>query len=585
MEEKKKMRMNKSKAVIAALAVLFLGQQVVKASNITDASGNAIQTGSNGEYNITPDAIDGNGTGYRKFQDMNLSQGDIMNFIFQYLQTTYGPGATGAIANRSTTDINKFVNLVKNQININGIINALDSVGGALKPGSQLVFISPNGMVVGSSGVLNVGSLSVVTPSTSDFNKYYGSSDIPNVSDYTSPNTTRILNTNGSYTEIGEATDNTTGYYSHAVTIGDSNFIPITIGDKGTVTMNGTAFNTNPDATVDVQGGVISRGDVNIQAGTLNVGAKGAILSGVKDSTVLQNPETYTDDQGVVHNQQMVYNGTTYATGADAAGALFNAIVNTDNMNTGNAFANTNGNIFITTATGTNVAEGGAVKNFGAAGDITIANGGANGINIAGKVYNPNGSLSVVNTNGALNVASTGDVQNVGTMTFNNSGSGMKLNGNVLNTGDLTAINSGADGMEIGGTVTNNTGAATFTNKAGQLNVKTGGVVTSNGTSLTMTNEETGTGFNVSGKVHNTNGTAKLENRAGDLSIDGIVLGDGSSSSMTIKNSGAGQLLVAQAGTVDNVNDLLMDNSGTNGLNINGTVKNTGNTTIKNTGA
>src|SRR5574344_2888162 len=36
----------------------------------------------------------------------------------------------------------------------------------------KAVFVSPNGMVVGSSGVINVGSLSVVTPNADTYNYY-----------------------------------------------------------------------------------------------------------------------------------------------------------------------------------------------------------------------------------------------------------------------------------------------------------------------------------------------------------------------------------------------------------------------------
>ena len=65
--------------------------------------------------------------------------------------------------------LNTFISLVNGQVNINGIVNALQQVGGGLKNDGNMIFISPQGMVVGASGVLNVGSLSVITPTQSNY--------------------------------------------------------------------------------------------------------------------------------------------------------------------------------------------------------------------------------------------------------------------------------------------------------------------------------------------------------------------------------------------------------------------------------
>lgn len=40
-----------------------------------------------------------------------------------------------------------------------------------MKTDGNLVFISPNGMVVGSSGVINVGNLSVISPTQTSYDK------------------------------------------------------------------------------------------------------------------------------------------------------------------------------------------------------------------------------------------------------------------------------------------------------------------------------------------------------------------------------------------------------------------------------
>lgn len=89
-----------------------------------------------------------------------------MNFIFQ----AYNIDGSGNNTVINRWDVDTFVNFVNNQIKIDGIVNAISNLGGNIKSDSNLVFISPEGMVVGSSGVLNVGSLSVFTPTQDGFN-------------------------------------------------------------------------------------------------------------------------------------------------------------------------------------------------------------------------------------------------------------------------------------------------------------------------------------------------------------------------------------------------------------------------------
>ena len=143
---------NSGKAISAILAALFLGQQSmvvpVFATEITNVTGN------NGVYNINPESVIKNtDIGYRKYQNFDLSKGDIANLIYKY-----GNG-----------DINTFINLVDNTIKIDGIVNSMRN--GNFYNG-KAIFVSPKGMVVGASGVLNVGSLGVYTPNNAVYNKY-----------------------------------------------------------------------------------------------------------------------------------------------------------------------------------------------------------------------------------------------------------------------------------------------------------------------------------------------------------------------------------------------------------------------------
>ena len=270
-------RSRKPKRIIAAaLTTLFLSHQTMLLSVVaTEISG---VTGSNGVYNITPSAlINGSDIGYRKYNDFYLDKGDVANLIYKY----------------GATDISTFVNLVDNKININGLVNTIRN--GNFYNG-KAIFVSPNGMVVGASGVLNVGSLGVYTPSSQIYDNY-----------------------------------------------------------KKNPTANMTALTeSNNGKPITINGKVIAANDVTLSGGKVTVGKGGGIIAGVNESKM-----------------------TTFGKGENAqADALFNQLVNTDNLNAANGFASSNGNIYITTNqtsenAGVNIS--GEVKNFGK-GNIEVRN-------------------------------------------------------------------------------------------------------------------------------------------------------------------------------------------------------------------
>lgn len=135
----------KLKKVIASILALtifgFQSNLIVFATNITGVSS------SNNVYNIKPTHWNNAQTGFRQYSNFDLSRGDSANLIFKY----------------GNNDISRFVNLVGNKVNINGVLNSVN--GNGQFTAGNVVFISPNGMAVGSSGVVNVGALSVYTPS------------------------------------------------------------------------------------------------------------------------------------------------------------------------------------------------------------------------------------------------------------------------------------------------------------------------------------------------------------------------------------------------------------------------------------
>ena len=435
-------KINRKRITAFILSFLLVMQQSfayqVLASTITNADGTAIKpsVGDN-TWNIGPDAVNGQ-TGFKQFDQINLDQGHILNFIYSYMKQKQEIGWTGSshgiINEEITTDnpINTFIALVNQGVNINGIVNALQSVNGALKSDGNLMFIAPGGMVVGASGVLNVGNLSVVSPTQDSYDALTKYMNLPQTQQFYDKKTTIVEHQNPpvegdyhvehdyDYTKpIAVETDKT--FNISTLTAGNGSVLTLKNGSEvgGPITINGA------DSTG--KGGLIAaRGDVNLQGGQVNV--NGLVVAGLGTGYKSQTSDILT--------------------GHTAANTLFDTLVNTDNMASGSQFVNNNGNISIKSVTGTSVANGAAVKNFGK-GDITIENSGASGINIAGGVSNPNGKLTVTNTGGKLLVASTGLIE-----------SGAKNNNANSN---LLVSNTSTGGMDIQGQININHGNQTNT--------------------------------------------------------------------------------------------------------------------------
>lgn len=83
------------------------------------------------------------------FKDFQLDANNIANMYFNT------KGASGA-------DAANLVNFVNSRIDINGTVNAIQNS----QIGGNLFFLSKEGMAVGKSGVINTGSLYVMTPAT-----------------------------------------------------------------------------------------------------------------------------------------------------------------------------------------------------------------------------------------------------------------------------------------------------------------------------------------------------------------------------------------------------------------------------------
>lgn len=585
---------NQKRTIAVLLTGLFMVQQTMGLSVFAASTISGVTNGGSGSFNIDP-TTKNNGTGFRHYQDFNLGQGDVANLNF--------------------ADINTFVNMVDNQVVINGIVN---SVRGNGFYNGKAVFISPNGMVVGASGVLNVGSLGVYTPNSIDY--------------------TNLKNSPSAAT-LAEATENA----------------------------------SNGGAPITINGKVITAGNVDLVGGQIDIAKNAGIVGGVN------------------------LNQMTIQTSEQQATALFNNLVNTDNLANGNNFtSDATGQIRITSNKGVNVA--GNIINYATGGEYQDANstnysgilinshngstpeGDAitSGINVSGNIVNTKGLVEFNNNGGDLDIS--GNIKNNGTTHIYNQplaqysdatkneniakNSGINITGKIDTKGNLRIENRGGKGLNISGTVNHegdsfvqngyssendimgygknnekldNTGAlniggtfnttgnaeflnteygqdglnvtgnvttggkATYTNKgAAGLNVKQGGAIKSS-QGLEMTNYGVG-GLNITGSANNTgkatvtnhsgrltvggtftnNGDATFVNNGTELNVSGTVSNENGLLDMT--NNGADGFNVTETGKISGNGGLNMTNSetGTAGMNINGTATNIGNANVLN---
>ena len=135
------------------------------ASTITDQKGNPVINPADKVHNIYAQRQvmnDEVSLGVNEFRQYNLTEGDIANMYFRMTQ--------------DGKDANALLNLVRDRININGVVNAIK--GNRID--GDLYFISPNGMAVGKTGVINAGRMVGLAPDSTYFDRllWNGDSDL-----------------------------------------------------------------------------------------------------------------------------------------------------------------------------------------------------------------------------------------------------------------------------------------------------------------------------------------------------------------------------------------------------------------------
>lgn len=570
--------MNKKQLIIAAIAATLSVSGAFAATDITGVNGN------NGVFNITPDKLNGE-VGYRKYDNFNLSAGDIANLIYKY---------------GNSRDINTFINLVQNGVKIDGILNTMRD--GNFYNG-QAVFITPGGMTVGASGVLNVGSLSVITPTNDAYNSLKG--------EYASNNFTNI--------------NNISSLLNKSSNVGN----------------------------ISIDGKILAREGVQLRGGQINVGANGAIVNGITSTQAFTDRATAATRAEALFNNLVNTNGIKTAsaftkngsniqikssTGVDIAGKVINGAADASGITS----AQGNSGVFITNSGSNGTKISGLVQSthelnvFNKAGDMTIngtlKNEGANlnvsnkGGNVAiGGTLSSDRDIAVTNNSSTGSLAFSGTAKGANANFVNEGAGGMNVTGAVsgtkarfinrggklviANTADKVAadrvdvVNYGDGGASIGGINAEN--GLYVVNHKGNLSVD-GHVTTGDDATISIRNAETAgklavgsnghidgqgkvalrnqgaNGMTIDGKVTNDNALGNAEtsiiNENGALLVNGKINNNGN---MAIKNTGSG-MTISKNAVVTNEGQLKVKNYGAGGMTIVGDVNNTGNVTFYN---
>ena len=490
--------MNKKQLIIAAIAAVMSVSCVNAATDITGITGN------NGIFNINPEKVNGE-VGYRKYDNFNLDAGDIANLIYK---------------SGSSRDIETFINLVNSGVNINGVLNTVRD--GSFYNG-RAVFITPGGMTIGASGVLNVGSLAVATPTSPAYNKL--------TSEYAAGNYANINN------------------ISHL--------------------LNGTENVGN----ITVNGKILARDGVQLRGGQINVGAEGAIVNGIVNQSVLSSAakaqelfDNLVNTNGIKTASAFERNGSNIqiksSTGVDIAGKVINGAADASGITTTPDHGNSG--VFITNSGSNGTKISGLVQSthelnvFNKAGDM----------NISGTLKNEGANLNVSNRGGNVTIGGTLTTDHNLAVTNNSSTGSLAFTGTAKADGNANFVNEGNGGMNVTGAVSGNN--ARFINHGGKLVISnTEDKVASAGT-IRIENSGNG-GMSVAGVKSDS--LVSIENKAGDLNVNGKVsIAD--AGAINILNSGNGKLAVTSNGNIAGKGTVSVKNRGANGMTIDGTISN-----------
>ncbi len=588
--------MNKKQLLIAAVAAMLSVTSVYADSNISGIEGVPGAPGGGNIFNISPDKVNGD-VGFRHYENFQLGKDDIANLIYKL----------------GVKDIESFINLVDNKIDIQGIVNTMRD--GNFYNG-HAIFVSPNGMVVGASGVLNVGSLSVVTPQQGTYDALKGEYAVNNFDNIAEVSKLKqdgnapisiegtVLARNGidlrgtaidisgnvlnGLTEMNQITEtaraeelfnqlvNTDGLTSSANAIDNGSLILVKSSDKtgAGITVSGKVANLGDKI---VYGGDADSSGVSSGIFLTNEGEKGinveenAVIAS-NNRVQLYNKKGDLTVNGKVSNK----NDLLVVTNRENGGKL--EIGSTGKLTTGNELAVSNKGTGALTIAGTT----------SSVGKTDITNYGAGGMEIAGDIGDDKvDNVRIVNYNGKMTFTTDSNVNAEKVLQVENRGEGgleIQQDANLASKENLGLKNKAGE-MIINGVVGVEEGDMNVWNyeNATGLTLASNGKINGNG-ALSIKNTGSN-GMTLNGTI--TNGAAgepketAINNTAGKLTLNGTITNEGNMGIIN-KENGTG-LDILQNADITNKGDLkIVNSSGAEGLTVVGDVENTGNMRVYN---
>ncbi|EKD83027.1 MAG: surface protein, partial [uncultured bacterium] len=224
---------------LQALPVSFLATSNFALGSTITAHGGATSVTSIGNRIKVETTQKSGSNAFNSFSAFNLSSGDIVNMHL--------PAAT-----------NNLINFVSSRITIDGTLNAIKNN----KIGGNLFFLSSQGLVVGSGGVVNCGAFYAMTP-TKDFMERFVKTD--------------VLLLAGNEAEIGYITSRK--FVNHNG-VKDGAGVPLA-----------TYNPVNEDGSIVVNGKISATDNIGLYAGkvALNSGVNAKLTTGVTDFSALVN--------------------------------------------------------------------------------------------------------------------------------------------------------------------------------------------------------------------------------------------------------------------------------------------------------
>ncbi len=526
--------MNKKQLIIAAMAAMLSVSSAGATSYITGVTnGNTTP----GTFNIDPMKVNGN-VGYSHYDRFEVGSGDVANLNFHSDQ-------------KGGRDIETFINLVNNQINVNGVLNTVRN--GNFYNG-HAVFISPKGMVVGASGVLNIGTLSVLTPTQA---KFKGLTD-----DYADDEFDVINNINAMRNST-YARDN----------------------------------NHGGNALVDVQGYIIARNGVDIRGSQVDV--SGGIVNGYagtnkfSDFTTaknLFNQLVNTDGVLTTNASYLANNNSTIVikSGVDPS------TTNKAGITVSGRIGNLNKTEMAITNHGSQGLEVRANGRITSNGDLNVynnANVNTADLSVSGKLKAAN-RLSVTNKGRDLVLETTANLTAKDVELVNNVESTGKINikgGTIVSNanGKVDVVNDGAGGITVtAGTVGDtNTKTVRIVNQKGKL---TFAATAKANDSISVRNHGTG-GMDFTGNAEATKGVL-LQNFAGNMNLNGadVKVETGNihvaNSLEEGQSSRTGSLTMTGTTLETDIGKIAVRNDASGGMSLAGAIKGNGDIAINNYG-